>query len=220
MLDRFRLMVKPEYNDVVDKKIFKLTSIQNKDVREACILCSALEQFEYWLGTEPIKVYTWSGSDLLQIKKECDRKEISTLLLDEGHTKWVDIQRIFDILTDSSQKTSLKNAIYFCGIDLKGQEHDAFYDAIHTAEIAKYIKSGEVSRIKRHNDSLICREPLKSWGGIPLEQRRKLEELLKVMSDRQESAIDCCDDSENSCNVGRENKIAIKDDICGNNMTC
>ena len=35
VLDRFRLMVKPEYNDVVDKKIFKLTSIQNKDVREA-----------------------------------------------------------------------------------------------------------------------------------------------------------------------------------------
>lgn len=184
--DKFRMMVRPEFNSVIDKKIFKLTQIENKDVREACMLAEVIGQFESWLGTDPIRIYSWSTSDFEQVKKECNRKSIDTLLLDDRHTKWVDLQRIFGLLTDHDTKVKLADAIEYCDIKLKGHEHDAFYDAIHTAEIARLIKTGEVSRIKRYEESVVCREPIRSTGGLPLEQRQKLEKLLKALNEDEE----------------------------------
>lgn len=72
----------------------------------------------------------------------------------------------------------MHDAINFCGIELQGHEHDAFYDAIHTAEIAKYIRSGEVTKLKDAMESLIDKNPTRLMGGIPFEARKKLEALL------------------------------------------
>lgn len=179
-------MVKPEFNSVIDKRIFKLTQIENKDVREACILAEAIPQFENWIGTDLVRIYSWSTSDFEQVKKECSRKSIDTLLLDAKHTKWIDLQRIFGLLTDHDNKVKLSDAVQYCDIQLKGHEHDAFYDAIHTAEIARLIKIGEVSRIKEYQDSVVCKEPVRATGGLPLEQMRKLQDLLQALNNDAE----------------------------------
>lgn len=185
VIDKYRQIVKTSYN-IVDKQVYKLTDISNKEHETGIDLVEALKDFEDWVGTSdnmPCIIYTWSDSDYDQLYKECTRKEIETALLDPSMTKWSDLQRIFDILTEADSNTGLHKAIEFAGIDIQGHEHDAVYDSIHTAALANKIQTGEVSKIHKDMQSRILKEkPSISMGGLPLEQRRKLEALLNELN--------------------------------------
>lgn len=188
VIDKYRQIVKTSYN-IVDKQVYKLTDISNKEHESGIDLVEALRDFENWLGISKEDnglciIYTWSNSDYDQLYKECTRKEIETVLLDKYVTKWSDLQRIFDILTEADNCTGLHKAIEFAGIDIQGHEHDAVYDSIHTAALANKIKTGEVSKIHKDMQSRILKErPSISMGGLPIEQRRKLEALLRKLED-------------------------------------
>lgn len=192
VIDKYRQIVKTSYN-IVDKQVYKLTDISNKEHESGIDLVEALRDFENWLGISKDTednglciIYTWSNSDYDQLCKECTRKEIETALLDNHVTKWSDLQRIFDILTEADSNTGLHKAIEYVGIDIQGHEHDATYDSIHTAALANKIKTGEVSKIHKDMQSRILKEkPSISMGGLPLEQRRKLEALLKKLEDNE-----------------------------------
>ena len=183
--DRFTLIVKPEYNQVVQNEVFKLTAISNGDIKLQPCIRDALQQFESWIGAEPITIYTWSDSDKRQLTKECRSKEIETFLLNSDTTKWVDIQRIFEILTNRNYHVRLHDAIKFCGLSLDGQEHDAYFDSVHTAKIAQMIHTGDVQRIWKENEKYIVDEVQPAMGGLPLEQRKKLDELLKMLNEME-----------------------------------
>lgn len=195
VIDKYRQIVKTSYN-IVDKQVYKLTDISNKEHESGIELVEALKDFENWLGIskddgELCIIYTWSNSDYDQLYRECTRKEIETALLDPVVTKWSDLQRIFDILTEADSNTGLHKAIEYIGIDIQGHEHDATYDSIHTAALANKIKTGEVSKIHKDMQSRILKEkPSISMGGLPLEQRRKLEALLNELRDDNEDNED------------------------------
>lgn len=188
VIDKYRQIIKTSYN-IVDKKVYQLTDISNKEHESGIDLVEALRDFENWLGISKEDnglciIYTWSNSDYDQLYKECTRKEIETVLLDKYVTKWSDLQRIFDILTEADNCTGLHKAIEFAGIDIQGHEHDAVYDSIHTAALANKIQTGEISKIHKDMQSRILKEkPSISMGGLPIEQRRKLEALLRKLED-------------------------------------
>lgn len=52
---------------MVDRSVFKLTSIQTREIQEAVELSEALAAFEKWLGSSPINMYTWSTHDFNQV---------------------------------------------------------------------------------------------------------------------------------------------------------
>ena len=66
-LDCFRIFVRPQYNGVIERKIYKLTGISNATVSEAVSLPEALGTLEVWCGSDGCEVYAWSTSDLTQL---------------------------------------------------------------------------------------------------------------------------------------------------------
>ena len=68
----FRTYVKPEYNDVIEKKISNLTGITDDMVANAPKFNEALKMFTNWcLGTgDDVTIYAWSDTDYNQIKGE------------------------------------------------------------------------------------------------------------------------------------------------------
>lgn len=83
-LDRFRIFVRPQYNGVIERKIYKLTGISNGAVSDAVSLPEALDALEAWCGSDGCEIYAWSTSDLCQLRKECGFKGIDSVFL----TRW------------------------------------------------------------------------------------------------------------------------------------
>ena len=59
-LDRFRIFVRPQYNGVIERKIYKLTGISNGAVSDAVSLPEALDALEAWCGSDGYEIYAWS----------------------------------------------------------------------------------------------------------------------------------------------------------------
>ena len=93
-LDRFRIFVRPQYNGVIERKIYKLTGISNGAVSDAVSLPEALDALEAWCGSDGCEIYAWSTSDLCQLRKECGFKGIDSVFLDEM-VQWHDFQEDF-----------------------------------------------------------------------------------------------------------------------------
>ena len=93
-LDRFRIFVRPQYNGVIERKIYKLTGISNGAVSDAVSLPEALDALEAWCGSDGYEIYAWSTSDLCQLRKECGFKGIDSVFLDEM-VQWHDFQEDF-----------------------------------------------------------------------------------------------------------------------------
>ena len=56
-LDRFRIFVRPQYNGVIERKIYKLTGISNGAVSDAVSLPEALNALEAWCGSDGCEIW-------------------------------------------------------------------------------------------------------------------------------------------------------------------
>lgn len=133
-LDRFRIFVRPQYNGVIERKIYKLTGISNAAVSEAVSLPEALDALEVWCGSDGCEVYAWSTSDLIQLRKECRFKGIKSIFLDEI-VQWHDFQEDFRQMLGEAHILSLSNALHRAGLEPEGSLHDASWDAYNSARL-------------------------------------------------------------------------------------
>lgn len=131
--DQFRLYVKPELGSI-SEYYSNFTGITNDMVADAPHFVEAVDTFLNWCG-EDAKIYSWSPSDLIQIQREAEKKEISDARIDALEERWVDFQKEFGKLLGIGRKVSLKDAVNAIGAEFEGQQHDAFWDARNTAEI-------------------------------------------------------------------------------------
>ena len=140
----FKTLVKPQYNDVIEKGISKLTGITTEQVKNAPVLEEAIQIFFAWCHSmeDEIIIHEWSDADLDQLTKEISLKKISLLGKDafllEG---WSDFQREYGEKLHLDNQVSLKNAVMYAGIDFEGHEHDALDDARNTAELLKIVRT-------------------------------------------------------------------------------
>ena len=145
-ISSFKKYIKPEFSDRVSKKIQELTGITNSTLENQGNIEEGLAEFTTWALSEDsqIEVYAWSDSDLIQIEKECELKNISI----EGNlatlvTNWNNLQDSFDKAVNAKNSTSLANAIYAFDSDFEGQMHDALDDARNTAIIHQKLQDSE-----------------------------------------------------------------------------
>ena len=113
-LDRFRIFVRPQYNGVIERKIYKLTGISNGAVSDAVSLPEALNALEAWCGSDGCEIYAWSTSDLIQLRKECGFKGIDSIFLDEM-VQWYDFQEDFRQILGEKNILSLSSAMHRAG---------------------------------------------------------------------------------------------------------
>ena len=149
-IDRFSCYVKPEHA-VICKMCTELTGITDETVRDAKPLCGALVDFVKWIGEEPVRVYSWSNTDLRQLKTECQEKGIYPDGLEPPFRRWMDFQRVYTHLMglSSRSKLSLKNAIGTVEEDFSGNQHSAADDAQNSAAL--------LTMVMREPEEFACR---------------------------------------------------------------
>ncbi len=137
VIDTFSEYIRPEYG-YVDGFIRNLTGITPYKVSRSKKLCDVLDQFKAWLPDDTIMV-SWSKSDLNQLKKETETKNIDMLWLEDKYETWIDCQKEFGEKIQADKRYNLQEALNLSDISSDGSEHDGFSDAYNTAMLFKKI---------------------------------------------------------------------------------
>ena len=177
-LDRFRIFVRPQYNGVIERKIYKLTGISNGAVSDAVSLPEALDALEAWCGSDGYEIYAWSTSDLCQLRKECGFKGIDSVFLDEM-VQWHDFQEDFRQMLGEKNILSLSNAMHRAGLEPEGSLHDASCDAYNSARLMETAYSEDFAVDLANAQDACYQEAPKIQGGLPLDMMMKLAALLQ-----------------------------------------
>ena len=177
-LDRFRIFVRPQYNGVIERKIYKLTGISNGAVSDAVSLPEALDALEAWCGSDGCEIYAWSTSDLCQLRKECGFKGIDSVFLDEM-VQWHDFQEDFRQMLGEKNILSLSNAMHRAGLEPEGSLHDASWDAYNSARLMETAYSEDFAVDLANAQDACYQEAPKIQGGLPLDMMMKLAALLQ-----------------------------------------
>ena len=142
----FKTLVKPEYNDVIERRYERLTGISTKMVQEAPVFTQALHMFFSWCGSmgDEVEIFQWSDNDYRQIRKEMDLKHVALSPEEQKlFQSWKDFQEEYGKKLGVSSHLSLKNAIMYAGVDAEGTYHDALFDARNTAALFRTVRDPE-----------------------------------------------------------------------------
>lgn len=146
-IGRFVSLVKPQYNERIEKKYEKMTGIKTEMVASAPYFADALHMFFQWCSSIPgdNQIVQWSENDYLQISREMTLKNIS--LSDENRhymeNKWYNFQEEYGDTLGVDRSLSLKDAVMYAGMDFSGHQHDALDDAKNTADLFSIVRDKE-----------------------------------------------------------------------------
>ncbi|MCI6606327.1 MAG: exonuclease domain-containing protein [Mitsuokella jalaludinii] len=129
----FQCYVKPEYGPI-KKHITSLTGITQAMVADKKTYAACFQDFVDWVGEEETKIYSWSMSDIKQLRSEC-RYKLPDFDIDWLNARWVDLQQEFDDRLGLHNSLALKHALGAMDHKFEGTQHTALADAINTSAI-------------------------------------------------------------------------------------
>ena len=137
----FQCYVKPRFGEIT-KHITKLTSITNETVADKEDFVKEFNNFMDWIGTKDVTLYSWSTSDMNQLKNEC-RYKMSDFDVNWLEAHWVDLQKEFDDRIGLHNSLALKHAVGAMNRNFEGTAHTALADAENTAAILALMQDNE-----------------------------------------------------------------------------
>lgn len=140
-ISEFQCYVKPQFSEIT-KHITKLTGITNETVADKNTFEIEFEKFFEWIGGWDMKIYSWSASDIKQLKNECAYK-LPNFDVERLERQWIDIQKEFDDRIGLHNSLSLKYAVGAMNRDFEGTAHTALADATNTAAILALMQDDE-----------------------------------------------------------------------------
>lgn len=140
-IDEFQCYVKPKFCEI-NKHITKLTGITNELVADKKSFEEEFKNFFDWIGTWDMTLYSWSPSDINQLKAECSYK-IPEFDAARMAQQWVDIQKEFDDKIGLQNNLALKHAVGAMNRNFEGTAHTALADAANTAAILTLMQDDE-----------------------------------------------------------------------------
>ena len=129
----FQCYVKPEYGPI-KKHITSLTGITQAIVADKKTYAACFQDFVDWVGEEETKIYSWSMSDIKQLRSEC-RYKLPDFDIGWLNARWVDLQQEFDDRLGLHNSLALKHALGAMDHKFEGTQHTALADAINTSAI-------------------------------------------------------------------------------------
>ena len=129
----FQCYVKPEYGPI-KKHITSLTGITQAMVADKKTYAACFQDFVDWVGEEETKIYSWSMSDIKQLRSEC-RYKLPDFDIEWLNARWVDLQQEFDDRLGLHNSLALKHALGAMDHKFEGTQHTALADAINTSAI-------------------------------------------------------------------------------------
>lgn len=137
----FQCYVEPEYGPI-KKHITNLTGITQAMVAGHPHYQKSFSDFVHWVGEEDTKIYSWSTSDIKQLKKEC-RYKMPDFDVNWLDARWVDLQQEFDDRLGLHNSLALKHALGAMDHKFEGTQHTALADAINTSAILVLMQDEE-----------------------------------------------------------------------------
>ncbi len=137
----YKCYIKPQYNEHIMPRYVELTGINDDMVAGAADFKKCFFDFLDWCGSfggfKGYTIYSWSKSDLDQIKRELKFKKINT---EQHKVKWMlshwhDYQKEFCKLIGLTHPISLNRAVNSLKQEFSGNMHDALCDAKNTAKL-------------------------------------------------------------------------------------
>ena len=132
-ISEYQCYVKPQFSEIT-KHITRLTGITNEIVADKNTFEIEFEKFFEWIGGWDMKIYSWSASDIKQLKNECAYK-LPNFDVERLERQWIDIQKEFDDRIGLHNSLSLKYAVGAMNRDFEGTAHTALADAANAAAI-------------------------------------------------------------------------------------
>lgn len=129
----FQCYVKPEYGPI-KKHITSLTGITQAMVADKKTYAACFQDFVDWVGEEETTIYSWSMSDIKQLRSEC-RYKLPDFDIEWLNERWVDLQQEFDDRLGLHNSLALKHALGAMDHKFEGTQHTALADAINTSAI-------------------------------------------------------------------------------------
>ena len=129
----FQCYVKPEYGPI-KKHITSLTGITQAMVADKKTYAACFQDFVDWVGEEETKIYSWSMSDIKQLRSEC-RYKLPDFDIEWLNARWVDLQQEFDDRLGLHNSLALQHALGAMDHKFEGTQHTALADAINTSAI-------------------------------------------------------------------------------------
>ena len=139
--ETFQCYVKPTFCNI-SSHITNLTGITDEMVSDKEKFPEAFKNFFDWIGTWDMKIYSWSNSDINQLKNECAYK-IPDFDVARLEAQWIDLQKEFDDRIGVTANLALKHAVGAMNRNFKGTEHTALADAENTAAILTLMQDDE-----------------------------------------------------------------------------
>lgn len=133
-IDEFQCYVRPQFNEGINKHITKLTGITTETVADKAVFAEAFKKFFDWIGGWDMRIYSWSSSDIKQLRSECAYK-IPKFDVRRLERQWVDVQKEFDDRIGLHNNLGLKYAVGAMNRDFEGTQHTALADAANAAAI-------------------------------------------------------------------------------------
>lgn len=144
VVDRFRCLVRPEWNPKIAAFITRLTGITTADVLKAAPFAQTIGAFTQWVGEQSARIYSWSGCDLSRLRSECAYKNVP---FPKNLGRWVDFQAVYPRIMELPsyyKQMSLRKAAEQAGILMNARDaHSALYDAEIMAELVIPVLNGE-----------------------------------------------------------------------------
>lgn len=144
-IDEFQCYVRPVFSENINKHITKLTGITNETVADKAGFVEAFNNFFDWIGGWDMKIYSWSPSDIKQLRNECAYK-IPKFNVRRLERQWIDVQKEFDDRLGLHSNLGLKYAVGAISRDFEGTQHTALADAANAAMILTLMQDEETFR--------------------------------------------------------------------------
>lgn len=132
-IDEFQCYVRPQFGSIT-RHITKLTGITDETVADKDTFEVAFKKFLDWIGNGEVKLYSWSNSDINQLKSECAYK-LADFDIRRLEDNWIDLQKAFDDKIGLNGNLALQHAVGAMNKNFAGTQHTALADAINTAAI-------------------------------------------------------------------------------------
>ncbi|MGE5677447.1 MAG: exonuclease domain-containing protein [Pseudomonadota bacterium] len=133
----FNRLVKPELYTELHPFVEKFTGITSESLESAAAFREVYEEFLEFADKESI-LCVWGISDIKELLRNIGYHHLDPSAVPK---KYINIQHYASGCLSCPKGTSvgLRNAVELLGIPIKGSFHDAFNDALYTAEVFRCI---------------------------------------------------------------------------------
>lgn len=143
VLDTFESYVRPVFHSKINKKINRLTHIDDKDVKKAPYYYDVIPAFLQWAGIDSVFVSWGHDEDMLFVNN------FKHYYFDFPNLFFLDLQFVYDCQNHKKLRTGLKKALEEQNCMFEGQQHSALADSFNMLPLFTKYKEAVQNQIHK-----------------------------------------------------------------------